>query len=90
MEIAGYEHFSMRDLYAPDTKRLKHQLSAIINLAKHRDEQLRFYTELIEPVSRLQKKLRAHFRFRHNVVLRTHTHSCYAESRIHCRAGRSR
>ncbi|KAL7557836.1 hypothetical protein ACA910_009141 [Epithemia clementina (nom. ined.)] len=53
MEIAGYDHFSMRDLYAPETKRIKHQLSAIINMAKHREEQLRFYTELIEPRAEL-------------------------------------
>lgn len=50
MEIAGYDHFSLRDLYAPEAKRLKQQLSAVINMAKHREEQLRFYTELIEPV----------------------------------------
>ena len=51
MDIAGYDHFSMRDLYAPEAKRVKHQLSAIINVAKHREDKLLLYTELIEPVS---------------------------------------
>jgi hypothetical protein len=47
---AGYDSFSFRDLYAPTTWRLRIQLSAIINLAKIREEQLQMYRELFEQV----------------------------------------
>jgi Nuf2 family len=50
MTTAGYASFSWRDLHCPTTKRLRYQLSAIINLAKYREEQLRVYAELNEPV----------------------------------------
>jgi Nuf2 family len=51
MRIVDYPNFSLRDLHAPDAKRLRHQLSAVINFAKFREEQLKFYAELNEPVS---------------------------------------
>mmetsp|Transcript_13094 Transcript_13094/g.36237 ORF Transcript_13094/g.36237 Transcript_13094/m.36237 type:complete len:463 (+) Transcript_13094:2-1390(+) len=57
MVIAGYNHFSMRDLYAPNNKRLRHQLSAILNMAKYREEQLKFYSELCEPRKELIEAL---------------------------------
>lgn len=38
LETAGYTNFSWRDLHAPTAKRLRYQLSAIINLAKFRDD----------------------------------------------------
>jgi hypothetical protein len=47
---AGYDTFSWRDLHAPTPKRLRIQLSAIINMAKFREEQLQMYRELNEPV----------------------------------------
>jgi hypothetical protein len=51
LEICGYYDFSWRDLHVPESKRLRHQLSAILNLAKFREEQLKVYAELNEPVS---------------------------------------
>ena len=51
LQTCGYNAFSWRDLYAPTFKRLRLQLSAIINLAKFREEQLKVYAELNEPVS---------------------------------------
>lgn len=50
METCGYYDFSWRDLHIPDPKRLRLQLSAILNLAKFREEQLKVYAELSEPV----------------------------------------
>jgi len=50
MEICGYYDFSWRDLHAPESKRLRLQLSAVLNLAKFREEQLKVYAELNEPV----------------------------------------
>jgi len=50
-QTCGYNEFSWRDLYAPTFKRLRLQLSAVINLAKFREEQLKVYAELNEPVS---------------------------------------
>jgi kinetochore protein Nuf2 len=49
MTMAGYASFSWRDIHCPTPKRLRYQLSAIINLAKYREEQLRVYAELNEP-----------------------------------------
>jgi kinetochore protein Nuf2 len=51
LQICGFDQFSWKDLYQPTTKRLRYQLSAIINLAKFREDQLRVYAELNEPVS---------------------------------------
>jgi kinetochore protein Nuf2 len=50
LATAGYGSFGWRDLYAPSPKRLRVQLSALLNLAKFREEQLGFFTELNEPV----------------------------------------
>ncbi|GAX18674.1 kinetochore protein Nuf2 [Fistulifera solaris] len=49
MSVCGYYEFSWRDLYHPEPKRLRFQLSAIINLAKFRESQLQIYAELREP-----------------------------------------
>jgi len=49
-ENLGYDHFSFRDLFAPTKKRYQVQLSAFINFAKFREEQLQFYQELSAPV----------------------------------------
>jgi len=51
LENCGYNNFSWRDLYAPTKKRYQTQLSAILNLAKFREEQLELYGALTEPVS---------------------------------------
>jgi Nuf2 family len=51
LKVAGYANFSWRDLHNPTPKRLQYQLSAIFNLAKHREDQLLLYKELNEPVS---------------------------------------
>lgn len=58
MESCGYDSFSWRDLYAPVRKRFQHQLSAVINLAKFREDQLQLYGELNENVSCNTNKLR--------------------------------
>lgn len=50
MTVCGYYEFSWRDLYHPEPKRLRLQLSAVINLAKYRESQLVTYSELREPV----------------------------------------
>lgn len=57
MKTCGYNDFSWRDLYHPSPKRLRFQLSAIINLAKFREEQLRVYAELNEPRDEYVAKL---------------------------------
>ena len=50
ISICGYDDFSWRDLQAPTAKRLRRQLSAIINLVKFQREQMNVYAELTEPV----------------------------------------
>ena len=50
MMTTGLPDFSWRDLHVPTAKRLRYQLSAVINLAKFREEQLKVYAELNEPV----------------------------------------
>ena len=50
LTLSGYASFSWRDIHCPTAKRLRYQLSAIINLAKYREDQLRVYAELNEPV----------------------------------------
>ena len=49
MYTCGVDDFSWRDLHNPMTKRFRCQLSAFINMAKFREEQLRVYAELNEP-----------------------------------------
>lgn len=44
--------FGWKDLHAPTAKRFRCQLSAAINMAKFREDQLKLYAELNEPVSR--------------------------------------
>lgn len=51
MDTCGYDSFSWRDLHSPTAKRVRDQLSAIINLAKFRKETIGIYAELSEPVS---------------------------------------
>lgn len=50
LTVCGYHGFSFRDLHAPTAKRLRDQLSAIINMAKFRDEQSQVYFELCRQV----------------------------------------
>jgi hypothetical protein len=50
MRIVGYDLFSMRDIHSPTSQRLCHQLSAVLNMAKFKEEQLKFYAALDEPV----------------------------------------
>ena len=59
MENCGYSDFSWRDLYAPESKRLRMQLSAIVNFCKFRQDQLDVYRELNEPRSELFSILEA-------------------------------
>ena len=49
MSVVGIYDFSWRDLNQPTSKRFRTQMSAIINMAKFREEQLRKYYELMEP-----------------------------------------
>jgi len=49
MKVVGIYDFSLRDLHQPNAKRFRTQMSAIINMAKFREEQLRKYYELMEP-----------------------------------------
>ena len=45
--------FSWKDLHNPTSKRLRVQLSAILNMAKFREEQLKVFSELCEPRTQL-------------------------------------
>jgi len=49
METCGIIDFSLKDIHVPTSKRLRCQLSAAINMAKFREEQLKIYAELNEP-----------------------------------------
>lgn len=57
MVTCGLYDFSWRDLYHPTSKRLRVQFSAVINMAKFREEQLKVYGELNEPRNQLLKTL---------------------------------
>ena len=46
MEICGIQDFSMKDFMAPSGKRLRRQLSGIINFAKFREERLVLLSDL--------------------------------------------
>ena len=47
-----YNEFSWRDLHLPTSKRLRIQLSAVINLVKYLEgEQIKIFNELNGPVS---------------------------------------
>jgi Nuf2 family len=51
MEQCLYNEFSWRDLHMPTAKRLRIQLSALINLVKYLEgEQLKLFNELNGPV----------------------------------------
>lgn len=49
MNTCGVVDFSWKDIHVPTSKRLRCQLSATINMAKFREEQLKIYAELNEP-----------------------------------------
>ena len=49
MNACGVTDFSWKDLHVPTAKRLRCHLSATINMAKFREEQLKIYAELNEP-----------------------------------------
>jgi hypothetical protein len=51
METCGLHDFGWKDLHAPTAKRFRVQLSAIINLAKFREEHLTLYSDLNSEVS---------------------------------------
>jgi kinetochore protein Nuf2 len=53
MTTCGIYDFSWKDLHHPVSKRFRCQLSAIINMAKFREEQLKVYGELNEPRAQL-------------------------------------
>lgn len=50
MLTCGIKDFGWKDLHNPTAKRLRCQLSAAINMAKFREDQLKLYAELNEPV----------------------------------------
>jgi len=49
MEICGLLDFGWKDLHAPTSKRFRWQLSAVINMAKFREDQLKLYSDLNQP-----------------------------------------
>lgn len=52
MEQCMYNEFSWRDLHAPNSKRLRIQLSALINLVKYfQGDPIKIFNELNGPVS---------------------------------------
>jgi kinetochore protein Nuf2 len=53
LKTCGFHDFSWKDLHVPTAKRFRVQLSAIINMAKFREEQLKVYAELNEPRAQL-------------------------------------
>ncbi len=57
MRIVGIYDFSWKDLQNPTAKRFRCQMSAILNMAKFREEQLRKYYELMEPRNELVNAL---------------------------------
>jgi kinetochore protein Nuf2 len=61
MNTCGIHDFSWRDLHSPVSKRFRCQLSAFINLAKFREEQLKVYSELNEPRAHLLLQLEETF-----------------------------
>ena len=63
MTVCGVHDFSMKDLLAPEPKRVRRHLSAIINFAKFREERLVMYSELavkrdqlLDTLKRLQEE----------------------------------
>jgi hypothetical protein len=50
METCGIYDFGWKDLICPTPKRFRDQLSAAINMFKFREDQLKIYAELNEPV----------------------------------------
>jgi kinetochore protein Nuf2 len=63
MSVCGVHDFSMKDLLAPEAKRVRRHLSAIINFAKFREERLVMYSELavkrdqlLDTLKRLQEE----------------------------------
>jgi kinetochore protein Nuf2 len=53
LATCGIYDFSLKDIHIPTAKRFRCQLSAIINMAKFREEQLKVYAELNEPRAQL-------------------------------------
>eukprot|EP00529_Nitzschia_sp_RCC80_P023776 CAMPEP_0113487190 /NCGR_PEP_ID=MMETSP0014_2-20120614/25381_1 /TAXON_ID=2857 /ORGANISM="Nitzschia sp." /LENGTH=466 /DNA_ID=CAMNT_0000380879 /DNA_START=8 /DNA_END=1408 /DNA_ORIENTATION=+ /assembly_acc=CAM_ASM_000159 len=49
LKTCGVVDFSWKDLHYPMPKRLRIQLSAIINMAKFREDQLKIYAEIAQP-----------------------------------------
>ena len=58
MTASGLQDFSLvKDLYKPESARLRRNLSAIINFAKFREEKLSLFTELQDQSDALGAKL---------------------------------
>jgi kinetochore protein Nuf2 len=80
MKTCGINDFSWKDLHFPTAKRLRCQLSAIINMAKFREEQLDLYQQLNEPRTALLEVLeKLHME---NEELRQQLEEVQAESSI--------
>ena len=78
MDACGIVDFSWKDLHVPTSKRLRCQLSATINMAKFREEQLKVYAELNEPRGQLLvsiEEIQAE-----NAQLQDHLNATLAES----------
>ena len=58
MKICGIVDFGLKDITNPSNKRLRRQLSGIINFAKFREERLQMYGELNQNREELGDKLR--------------------------------
>jgi len=55
LKAAGYSSFSLSDMVAPSPKRLRIQLSALLNFIKFREEQVEVLELLNEPVRPSEK-----------------------------------
>lgn len=58
MTICGIVDFGLKDITNPNSKRLRRQLSGIINFAKFREERLQMYGELNVQREGIMEKLR--------------------------------
>ncbi|CAJ1936457.1 unnamed protein product [Cylindrotheca closterium] len=78
MTICGVFDFSLKDLYVPRKDRLRTQLSALINMAKFREEQLKMYAELNEPRAQYLSELA--LRHEENKELEAHREEAMAKN----------
>ena len=58
MDTCGIKDFTIKDFIEPNAKRLRKQLSGVMNFAKFREERLNLFTDLTNKRIGLQEKLR--------------------------------